>query len=282
VSLSMAHGFGSTLEPGREHRMTIVRAVAVSCPECREWRISPVTVSTTIFDLRQWSDGYAAHSLDSGPPSLLRACECGAIFAVHKTERREISRDIVPVGAVSAIALHEAEFLVAERGPFEPDIELPLRKLAWWHSNQDQRGTARARDELPRPLAYRPDWMPQPAVGVRFSPTDHRSNIIRIVELLQSNADSDWMLVGDARRQLGEFEAAISAYERMPSALTGWRKHLIKKASRRESTVAELTRIAEQSILARIFDRRARKTIYTAAWASGSAMSRFGRRNLGD
>jgi len=245
--------------------MTIVRAVAVLCPGCQEWRRSPVTTSATIFKVRQWSDGYVTSLLTGAFDNRLRACECGAIFAVHKTERREISRDVVPVGAVFPIALHEAEFFVAERGPYEPDIELPLRKLVWWHSNQDQRGIATARDELLRPVTYRPDWMSRLAACARFSPAEHRSNIGRITELLVSEADPDWMLVGDARRQLGEYGAAISAYEQMPSSAAGWRKHLIRRARCSADEVVELSRLAQRAFLSRIFSRSGRPPISAGA-----------------
>lgn len=239
--------------------------MAVLCPSCLEWRKSPVTVSMTIFNLRQWSDGYATHSLDSAPARFLRACECGAIFAVNKTERQEISRDVIPVGAVFPIALHEAEFFVAERGPHQRDVELSLRKLAWWHSNRDKRCITIARDELPRPETYRPDWMPCPAACTRFSPADHRSNIGRIAELLLGGAEANWMLVGDARRQLGEYGAAISAYEQMPPSAAGWKKHLIKQARRGADQVVELSRVAHRDFFSRIFSRSADATVSTEA-----------------
>jgi len=94
--------------------------------------------------------------------------------------------------------------------------------------------------------------MAQPAAGVRFSLTDHRSNLIRIVELMLSDAQPDWMLVGDARRQLGDFGAAISVYEQMPSSMAGWRQHLIGRARTGMDKVVELSKVRQQGFLARI------------------------------
>jgi hypothetical protein len=142
-------------------------------------------LSGNTFGARTWTDGRQVAPMLPHPPPVVRCSHCHRFFWL---------RDAKNIGAILSLEEpSEQDYYSAIAGGLAKDAaeEKTLRVLAWWRGNDEYRG------ESGRP-ARRP-W--------RLSP-EARENVERLVALLSDEDISERIMMAEALRELGEFDAA--------------------------------------------------------------------------
>lgn len=240
--------------------MTRERDRLCLCPNCGKFYAFSESISVNFSGWRQWSDGWGCGRLYSRFTQLL-GCNCGTLFwpsgMAFKVRNHNLS-DIIEIDmerleektpapkswwgglfdslAGSCIGSSKLDFLVHKRREYplifpakisklydvlfysKPNLdhktELEIRQWLWWVWNH------RNRDLIVKPSDIGPD----------VPDSEKEANLHRLAALLETADQPCWMMIGDAYRQLGEFNSAIDAYVRANE--TGTKEYLIGLAKR--------------------------------------------------
>jgi hypothetical protein len=206
-----------------------------ACPECGARYADGALASVTLFGWRSWSDGHTTSPRGVAKGSVCR-CPCGALHLRDEGGRV----DFVPEEALSRLrspsrsfpsfcsVVREEEIPALLRRPCRREVEVALRRERWRALNTpfrneppsrgrsmtyyqllaaERRRLKRFRRRIARHARQRPPRWPQAGPA-------QRSNLERLVTLLSGQPDSDWLEIGEAQRELGQFAQAITAFGR--------------------------------------------------------------------
>lgn len=220
--------------------MTWLRDRLCMCPNCGKLYAFSEPLSINFSGWRQWSDGWGDGPLYSLATSL-RGCPCGTLFWPHGAAFKVHDPDLSEIVEANlervcneaaeptswmhryirrAFSIRKLNFvgipsrthplilpakisrlfnvLTCSEPAFDLKTEIEIRQWLWWGWNHDSRN-----------LNIKLDMASGASVAER------EENLRRLLSLLKDAMEPNWLMIGDAFRQLGEFSSAVCAYQRM-------------------------------------------------------------------
>lgn len=194
--------------------MTTHEEWVVKCPSCeRAYDLFWIS-SGNNFGGKFWSDGCATSDC-SYPLTGLYFCDvCGWVFTIGDCEK--IAPDDPSVDDLFSarrkrylnnVRMENCAALVSlRRWSPQNDFEPILRLGWWWNEESEARKNALSIDDALSAEKEASLFLSERILG----------NMMRLIEVLGNEARTS-IIMGDIQRRLGNFDAAIEAYLRMPS-----------------------------------------------------------------
>lgn len=208
----------------------------VACPACSAEVARAAYASIHLTSREVWSDGTGSIQARM-PDGVLGRCRCGEVFrpyglsAIRYEPCFPVKRD--PGGILHQLfpRRHEPRFAPSRVQRFDPVGDNELRQLLAAPCAVDVEIEARRRLWQLHNAPYRND----PHATRAHADADFTSNLERLALLLAERLPTRWSELGEIYRELGRFEDALQAFERV----SGDRPELlIALAAQRDSRVA--------------------------------------------
>lgn len=181
----------------------------VACPRCEGLAKYLTLVSGNTFGARVWSDGKQIAPMLPRPPGVVKCHHCGECYWLADAKevgtipswgdnKQKVDAAWKAAQKVEEPSEEEYYDALAKGLAVNPQQETDARILAWWRSNDAFRDPGRA-DRTPMAAAT-------------------RMNLEALARLLEEGDDNNLVMKAEVYRELGEFESARQALNRVKSA----------------------------------------------------------------
>lgn len=174
----------------------------IACPHCAARASFATLLSGNTFGATVWTDGKMEAPMLPQPPAVVRCAGCGACYWLEKAEvvgqRSAWGDDQEAEDAPEVEEPSEADYYAAIQSGLAANRleEQNLRTLAWWRSNDPNRGGFEG-------------------VGSDAGLAGRETNMRALLALLTETEPDVLITKAELHRELGEWDQALAALDRI-------------------------------------------------------------------